>query len=60
MSFQIVIINNMYIWDFKKSPRFLLDELKMYLWCYIFFYSYNVVVSCGKDYNHHSPDEENL
>lgn len=64
MNFEIVIINNMYMYNYmgfknKKSPRFLYCELKMYLWCH-FFKSYNVVVSCGKDNNHHSPDEENL
>lgn len=60
MNFEIVIINNMYMYNYmgfknKKSPRFLYDELMV-----PFFLSYNVVVSCGKDNNHHSPDEENL
>lgn len=41
MNFEIVIINNMYMYNYmgfknKKSPRFLYCELKMYLWCHFF------------------------
>lgn len=60
MNFEIVIINNMYMYNYmgfknKKLFWFLYDEFMV-----LFFLSYNVVVSCGKDNNYYFLDEENF
>lgn len=56
MNFEIVIINNMYMgFKNKKLFWFLYDEFMV-----LFFLSYNVVVSCGKDNNYYFLDEENF